>query len=105
MRELWRQLAWAAAKRWLRGRCEQAIASGITQRIALARTMQLHATGILNYFLHPISTGPLGGIKNKSKVLKRKAYGYRDETFFKLKLFSLHESKFVFSGCQHLLSR
>jgi len=99
LRALWQQPSWAAAKRWLRGWCEQALASGITQMIALAKTMQRHATGILNYFLHPISTGPLEGINNKIKVLKRKAYGYRDETFFILKLFSLHESKSVFTGC------
>jgi len=99
LRALWQQPTWAAAKRWLRGWCEQAIASGIGQMISLARTMQLHASGILNYFLYPISTGPLEGINNKIKVLKRKAYGSRDETFFILKLFSLHESKSVFTGC------
>ena len=37
-------------------------------------------------------------MNNKIKVLKRKAYGYRDETFFILKLYSLHESKSVFTG-------
>jgi transposase len=99
LRGLWQQVTHAAAKRWLRGWCEQALASGITQMAQLAKTLQLHASGILNYFLYPISTGPLEGINNKIKVLKRKAYGYRDETFFILKLFSLHESKFVFTGC------
>jgi transposase len=99
LRELWQQSSHAEAKRWLHGWCEQAVESGIAQMISLAKTMRMHASGILNYFLHPISTGPLEGINHKIKTLKRKAYGYRDQTFFILKLFSLHESKFVFTGC------
>jgi len=99
LREMWQQTSYAAAKRWLFAWCEQAVESGITQMISLAKTMRVHASGILNYFRFPISTGPLEGINNKIKTLKRKAYGYRDQTFFILKLYSLHESKFVFTGC------
>lgn len=99
LRELWHQPSLVRASRFLVGWCEQAEASGIAQMISLAKTMRLHASGILNYFLHPISTGKLEGINNKIKTLKRKAYGYRDQTFFILKLFSLHESKLVFTGC------
>jgi transposase len=99
LRELWQQTSHRQAKRWLTGWCEQALDSGISQMISLAKTMRAHAAGILNYFLHPISTGPLEGINNKIKTLKRKAYGYRDHDFFVLKLFSLHESRFAFTGC------
>jgi transposase len=99
LRALWQQTTYRAAKRWLSAWCAQALASGITQMIALANTLRGHASGILNYFRCPISTGPLEGINHKIKTLKRKAYGYRDQTFFILKLFSLHESKFVFTGC------
>ena len=99
LRALWSQPNWRAARRFLAAWCAQAMASGIIHMISLAKTLRLHTTGILNYFLHPISTGKLEGISNKIKVLKRKAYGYRDETFFILKLYSLHESKSVFTGC------
>jgi len=98
-RALWSQPHGHAARRFLTAWCEQALASALTARVALVQTLRLHATGILNYFLHPISTGKLEGINNKIKVLKRQAYGYRDETFFILKLYSLQESKSVFTGC------
>jgi len=99
LREMWQQPTARAMKRFLFGWCEQAVESGITQMISLAQTLRVHASGILNYFKHPISTGKLEGINHKIKNLKRRAYGYRDQTFFILKLYSLHESKFVFTGC------
>jgi len=37
-------------------------------------------------------------INNKVGCLKRTAYGYRDDAFFILKLYSLHESKRRLSG-------
>ncbi|MGD9874918.1 MAG: transposase [Kiritimatiellia bacterium] len=33
------------------------------------------------------------GINNKIRTMTRSAYGYRDETFFILKLFNLHLSR------------
>nr|MBP7473232.1 transposase [Prevotella sp.] len=33
------------------------------------------------------------GINNKIKVLKRQAYGYRNDEFFKLKLYALHDKR------------
>lgn len=57
----------------------------------LAQTLQDHRTGLLAYFRHRISTGPLEGLNNKIKVLKRIAYGFRDIEYFKLRLFFLHE--------------
>jgi transposase len=99
LRELWSQPTAQAMRRFLEGWCQQALASGITQMISLAKTLRAHAEGILNYFRHPISTGKLEGINNKIKVLKRKAYGYRDQAFFILKLYALHEAKSSFTGC------
>lgn len=52
----------------------------------------------LNYCRYNISTGKLEGINNKIKTLKRKAYGFREEAFFILNLYSLHESKAVLTG-------
>ena len=42
--------------------------SGIAQMMSLAKTLRAHATGILNYFHHPISTGKLEGIKDVFKL-------------------------------------
>jgi transposase len=69
----------------------QARAVGNDQFTRLAQTLDDHRPGLLAYFRHRISTGPLEGLNNKIKVLKRVAYGYRDLEYFKLRLFFLHE--------------
>jgi len=58
----------------------------------LAKTIDEHRTGLLSYFKHRISTGPLEGLNNKIKVLKRQAYGFRDMEYFRLRLYFLHEA-------------
>lgn len=98
LRALWGQPTQALMRRHLDSWCQRALQSGITQMVTMAQTLRTHATGILNYRNHPISTGKLEGINNKIKTLKRKAYGFRDEAFFILKLYSLHESKAVLTG-------
>ena len=64
----------------------------------LAETLDNHRQGLLAYFNHPITTGPLEGLNNKIKVLKRQAYGFRDNEYFKLRLYFLHESTPAFTG-------
>jgi transposase len=74
-------------KRWL----AQARSLGNKHFTKLADTLERHRDGLLCYFKHRISTGPLEGLNNKIKVLKRMAYGYRDRDYFKLRLYDLHE--------------
>ena len=50
-----------------------------------------HRTGILAWYDCHISTGKVEGINNKIKVMKRTAYGFRDEHYFKLRLYALHD--------------
>lgn len=45
-----------------------------------------------------LSTGPLGGLNNKAKVLKRHAYGFRDLEYFRLRLALLHKGTPAFPG-------
>jgi hypothetical protein len=40
-----------------------------------------------------LKTGPLEGINNKNKTMKRQAYGFRDQEFFKLKIMGLHMTR------------
>lgn len=56
-----------------------------------ARTIDEHREQILAYYDEPITTGPLEGLNNKLKVLKRVAYGYRDTEFFQLRVLFIHE--------------
>ncbi|MBN9575610.1 MAG: transposase, partial [Alicycliphilus denitrificans] len=36
--------------------------------------------------LHPLNTSVVEGINNTIKVIKRRAYGYRDQEYFFLKI-------------------
>jgi transposase len=70
----------------------------LTHFVKLADTLERHYKGLLSYFKHRISTGPLEGLNNKIKVLKRQAYGFRDNIYFKLRLYFIHEGTPAFTG-------
>ncbi len=96
--ELWAQEDKATAARFIRDWIGRANRSGIRPLMTLARTLHRHKEGLLAWYDHPISTGPLEGTNNKIKVMKRQAYGYRDLEFFKLKILAMHESRQVLVG-------
>ena len=73
--------------------------SGVQPLIRFAKGLLRHVDGILNHCRYPIHTGKLEGINNKIKVMKRQAYGYRDQEYFKLKI------KAAFSPALHLNQR
>jgi len=54
--------------------------------INFTKTLERHRYGIINHCKFPIHTNKLEGINNKIKVIKRKAYGYRDLEYFGLKI-------------------
>ncbi|MCM2546257.1 transposase, partial [Burkholderia glumae] len=51
-----------------------------------ARRLQSYWHGILARCRHPLNTSVVEGINNTIKVIKRRAYGYRDEEYFFLKI-------------------
>lgn len=63
--------------------------------VKFAGMIMSHRFGILNWYKQPISTGPLEGFNNKIKVMKRKAYGFRDNEYFKLKILALGDQKYA----------
>ena len=69
---------------------------GPVQRIA--KTIGKCRDSILSWYDHRISNGPLEGLNNKIKVLKRRAYGYRDTAFFRLLILFLHDKPFRLAG-------
>jgi transposase len=91
----WKQSGYLQAEEFLDKWLKQAWEASATEMKKLANTIAAHRTGLLNWYKHPISTGPLEGINNKIKVLKRKAYGYRDMDYFNLKIFALHETTYA----------
>lgn len=72
--------------------------AGIRMLYGMAKTIERHRQGFLNYFFYPISTAPLEGTNNKIKTMKRQAYGFRDMEFFHLKIKAIHLSKYSLSG-------
>jgi transposase len=48
----------------------------------VAKTLLKWKTPILNYFVYRLTNGPMEGTNNKIKVLKRRAYGYRNQDHF-----------------------
>lgn len=51
--------------------------------------------GILVWYDCPIATGKVEGINNKIKVMKRVAYGFREERYFELRLYALHDCRII----------
>ena len=62
------------------------------------KNIRRHAIGIINWHDFPISSGPLEGLNNKIKTLKRQAYGYRNLEFFKLKILAIHTTRYALVG-------
>lgn len=98
LRELWEQPTKAAADRFLTSWLNDAMHSGIRVLQTFATTLAGYRSGLLAWYDHPISTGPLEGTNNKIKTMKRQAYGYRDQEYFALKILALHHSKWKLIG-------
>jgi transposase len=98
LRRVWEQSDRSAAQRVLDDWIRRAESSGIRTLIRFAHTLAAHRSGILNYYDYRISTGPLEGTNTKIRVLQRKAYGFRDTEFFKLKIYALHETRYELVG-------
>lgn len=98
LRALWECESKMEAHTWLCDWFEKARASGIRKLIKFSQKLAGHMTGILNYFVHRISSGKVEGTNNKIKVLKRKAYGFRDMEYFKFRIYALHESRYALVG-------
>ena len=90
---LWEEPNKMKAETFLTDWCNRARSSGIKQLVKVSNSLMAYRTGLLNWFDTPISSGKMEGINNKIKVLKRKAYGFRDIEYFKLKILGMHDRK------------
>ena len=98
LRQIWGQKGKRAAGKFLTDWCRRATASGMKVLQTMSNTLRQHRAGILAWYNYRISTGPLEGLNNKIKTLKRQAYGFLDLEYFKLKLYALHLAKFELIG-------
>ena len=95
---LWSQPDKRTARTFLNAWIRLAGMTGIRMLISFAKTLAAHREGILAWYEYPISTGPLEGTNNKIKTMKRQAYGYRDQEFFRLKILGIHQTKYALVG-------
>ena len=63
-----------------------AIDSGLKPLMAFAKRLRPYLEGIVASALYRLNTSVLEGMNNRIKVIKRMAYGYRDTTYFFLKI-------------------
>jgi transposase len=96
--DLWEQdddlAAFGCIVEWV----EDAEWSQIPEMIAFAKTLRKYHPEILNYYYAEITTGPLEGLNNKIKTLKRQSYGFRNQEYFKLKILALHRTRYALLG-------
>lgn len=98
LRMLWDRPDKECAEHFLDCWIAMAKISGVTFLQKFANTLMAHKRSILAYYDYPISTGPLEGMNNKIKTMKRQAYGFRDDEFFKLKIMAIHQTKYALVG-------
>ena len=98
LRQLWDQADKAVAGRFLRDWIARAQSSGIRMLQQFAKTLAFHRSGLLAYYDCPITTAALEGTNNKIKTMQRQAYGFRDQEFFTLKIYALHQTTYALVG-------
>lgn len=85
LKQLFRYRRTGWARRALHQWCDLALGSDIAALQRFALNLLAHEDGILNHARYPIHTGVLEGVHNRIKVIKRQAYGFRDDRYFILK--------------------
>jgi len=86
LKQLWRYRYRGAAERAWNTWYGWAVRSRIPALIEFARRLKEKVAGILAHCHYPLNTGLLEGMNNKIKVIKRMAYGFRDDAYFFLKI-------------------
>lgn len=70
--------------------CGMAKAAKITGVASFVKTLQSHRIGICAYADHPITTSRLEAGNVSIALLRRRARGFRDMEYFKLKIFQIN---------------
>lgn len=86
LKELWYAPSEAEAKRRWRDWLNLAISSGLAPVQQFARRLKGYVEGIIASAIYRMNSSVLEGMNNKIKVIKRMAYGYRDNEYFFLKI-------------------
>ena len=94
--QIWKQNDKEEAQFLLWEWVKKAVISEVKVLEKFAKMLVKHTDKILAYYdFNRMSSGRMEGTNNKIKTLQKRAYGYRDMEFFKLKIKALHETKKV----------
>lgn len=96
--QIWMQSSKQQAEKQLICRCERAKETKLTPFIKVANTIMAKRSGILAWYDAQVTNAMLEGINNKIKVMKRRAYGYRDQLYFNLLLMGLKDNTNAIRG-------
>ena len=86
LKHLWDYVYEGSARRFWEQWYSRAMHSRIEPLKKFARRLKEYLPGIIAHCRWPLHTSLLEGINNKIKVIKRMAYGYRDDDYFFLKI-------------------
>jgi transposase len=87
-----------SAKRELESWISEAQSSGIKILKDAAMKLRLWRRHILNWYNYPISTSKIENANRKIATLQRNAYGYRDNEYFELRIYNMHNSNYSLTG-------
>jgi len=94
--QIWKQNNKEEARFLLWEWAKKAFVSGVKMLEKFGKMLVKNTDKILAYYdFNKMSSGPMEGTNNKIKTLQKRAYGYRDMEFFKLKVKALHETKYA----------
>ena len=86
LKALWQYRYAAYAERLWHQWYHRAIRSRIEPLKRFAMRLKPHIRGVIAHCRYPLGTNLIEGINNKIKVIKRMAYGFRDDHYFFLKI-------------------
>jgi transposase len=86
LKHLWDYQYAGAARHFWDEWYNRAMRSRIDPLKKFARNLKSYSAGILAHCRWPLHTSLLEGINNKIKVIKRMAYGFRDDAYFFLRI-------------------
>lgn len=86
LKHLWEYRYPGAAETFWNHWYSRAIRSRIEPLKKFARNLKDKIDGVIAHCQWPLNTSVLEGVNNKIKVIKRMAYGYRDDEYFFLKI-------------------
>ena len=86
LKELWYAPSEAEARQRWQNWFDLAMSSGLAPLQQFARRLKDYVEGIVASAVYRMNTSVLEGMNNKIKVIKRMAYGYRDNDYFFLKI-------------------